>query len=362
MQVAIDEQIFAIQRYGGISRMFAELARQFVLHQVADVDLLPFDAPVVNRYLLDHPEIGDPLGARPARNEWSALARYLTRPGTHPSCDIVHNSFYLPHGLAPKRGAKRVVTVHDMIPELLPHTRRRLDWLTMKRRYVERADHIICVSAATQRDLQEVYGPVRAPVTVVHHGVDERFHPGAPRLDFLPQRYVLFVGNRDQYKDAQVLFEAFASIAEEDRSIQLLCVGGAGLSPHEVDWLRGRGIRERVSQRYLSDADMASAYTHAEVFVFPSRFEGFGLPALEAMASGTPAILARATSLPEVGGDAALYFEPGDVDRLTDLLAFVLHDSTVRARLSTAGLRRARRFTWQSSAERTAEVYRAVLA
>ena len=142
--MAFDEQIFAIQRYGGISRMFAQLARQFVLEPIEDVQVLPFNAPVVNRYLLDHPELSGPLGARQARNEWTALAHYLTRPQTHPRCEIVHNSFYLPHGLAPVKGAKRIVTVHDMIPERLPHTRRRLDRLTLKRRYVQRADHIIC--------------------------------------------------------------------------------------------------------------------------------------------------------------------------------------------------------------------------
>jgi glycosyltransferase involved in cell wall biosynthesis len=328
---------------------------------VADVELLPFDAPVVSRYLLDHPEIGGPMGARPARNEWTALARYLTRPGTHPDCEIVHNSFYLPHGLAPVRGAKRVVTVHDMIPERLPQTRRRLDWLTLKQRYVRSADHIICVSEATQRDLEDVYGPVDAPVTVVHHGVDERFHPGVPRLDYLPERYVLFVGNRDQYKDAGVLFEAFALLAQDHDDLHLLCVGGAGLDTQEVDWLRARGIRDRVSQRYLSDADMASAYAHATVFAFPSRFEGFGLPALESMASGTPVVLADATSLPEVGGEAALYFEPGNVEQLRAQIERVLGDQTLRELLVARGLARAANFTWSRAAERTAEVYRATL-
>lgn len=361
MRVAIDEQIFAIQRFGGISRMFAELARQFVISESREVVLLPFNAPVVNRYLLDHPELAVPLGAREARSEWSALARYFLRPGIHPACDIVHNSFYLPHGLAPVKGAKRVVTVHDMIPERLPETRRRLDWLTLKRRYVDKADHIICVSEATHRDLIDVYGPLKAPVTVVHHGVDERFHPDVPRLDFLPARYILFVGNRDQYKDANVLFKAFASIANDHPDLSLLCVGGAGLTSQESQWLVNNGIRDRVSQRYLSDTEMASAYANAEIFVFPSRFEGFGLPALEAMASGTPVILARATSLPEVGGDAALYFEPGNVPELTTILSDLLADRSRQAILANAGLQRAAQFTWTAAAERTTSVYRRVL-
>ena len=358
MRVAFDEQIFAIQRYGGISRMFAQLARQFVLEPIEDVQVLPFNAPVVNRYLLDHPELSGPLGAREARNEWTALAHYLTRPQTHPRCEIVHNSFYLPHGLAPVKGAKRIVTVHDMIPECLPHTRRRLDRLTLKRRYVQRADHIICVSEAPRDDLESIYGPLDVPVSVVHHGVDERFHPDVPRLDVLPERYVLFVGNRGQYKDAQVLFEAFAAIARDFPDLHLLCVGGAGLSPREVQWLTERGIRDRVSQRYLSDAEIASAYAHAEVFVFPSRFEGFGLPALEAMASGTPVILANATSLPEVGADAAVYFTPGNAEELASALASVLTDPLIQQQLITRGRERAATFTWHAAAEKTAAVYR----
>jgi len=359
--VAFDEQIFAIQRYGGISRMFAQLARQFVLDPIADLQVLPFNAPVVNRYLLDHPEISRPLGAREARNEWTALAHYLARVQTHPRCEIVHNSFYLPHGLAPVKGAKRIVTVHDMIPERLPQTRRRLDRLTLKHRYVKQADHIICVSEATRDDLEAIYGPLDTPVSVVHHGVDERFRPDVPKLDVLPERYVLFVGNRGQYKDAQVLFEAFAHITRDFPDVHLLCVGGAGLTPREIQWLTERGIRDRVSQRYLSDDGIASAYAHTEVFVFPSRFEGFGLPALEAMASGTPVILANATSLPEVGAEAAIYFTPGDAVELARTLASVLDDRALRDRMTTLGRERAAGFTWTAAARKTADAYRHAL-
>ena len=106
---------------------------------------------------------------------------------------------------------------------------------------------------------------------------------------------------------------------------------------------------------------MASAYAHAELFVFPSHFEGFGLPALEAMACGTPAILARATSLPEVGGDAAAYFEPGDDRELAETILRLLDDAGAREDLRSRGLERAREFTWTRAAERTATAYRAAL-
>lgn len=358
MRVALDEQIFAIQPYGGISRMFAELAQQFSSGQIPDVELLPLSAPIVNRYLLENADLRAKLHARTARNPWTALARYMSRVRPKVEADIVHNTFYLPHGLVPTRGAKRIVTVHDMIPELLPQSRRRLDFLTLKERYVESADHIICVSEATKQDLIKVYGPPRAPISIVHHGVDPRFHPDVPKADFLPDRYVLHVGHRSHYKDADVYFKAFARIAQEDPELQLLCVGGDGLSERESKRLVELGIRDRVSQRYLPDSAMASAYAHALAFVFPSHFEGFGLPALEAMACGTPVVLAAATSLPEVGGDAAEYFVPGSDEDLAEVLGSLLNNSERQKELRARGFARAAEFTWPRAARQTAEVYR----
>lgn len=361
MRVALDEQIFAIQPVGGISRMFAEIADQFQQGQPPDIDLVPFQSPIVNKYVLDNKDLSASLQARRARSSWTALASYFARLGRPPESDIVHNTFYLPHGLDGRRSAKRVVTIHDMIPELMPRTRRRLDLLTLKERYVRSADQVICVSEATKQDLLKVYGLVDAPVHVIHHGVSPRFQPGIDRADFLPKRYILFVGHRHQYKDAEVLFRAFAHVAQVDPEIELLCVGGNGLTRQESSVLENLGVRQRVSQRFLADDLMASAYANAEVFVFPSHFEGFGLPALEAMASGVPTILARATSLPEVGGDAALYFEPGAVDALASAITTVLNDEGVRNDLIRSGQARAGEFTWQRSAEQTAEVYRQAL-
>ena len=361
MRVALDEQIFAIQPYGGISRMFAELASQFVQGSPPGVELNPFQSPIVNRYVLDDDELIERLRVREARNPWTALAAYFSKVTPRTQAEIVHNTFYLPHGLATHRSAKRVVTVHDMIPELMPRTRRRLDFVTLKRRYVQSADQVICVSESTKQDLLKVYGLIDAPIHVIHHGVNPRFTPAAPRADFLPDRYVLFVGHRHQYKDADVLFRAFAKVSRDDPDIRLLCVGGNGLSPKEAELLEGLGIRDKVSQRFLTDELIASAYAHAAVFVFPSHFEGFGLPALEAMASGAPTILARATSLPEVGGGASLYFEPGAVDELAIQIQRVLTDEDLRSQLINQGLERSRHFTWARTAEQTAEVYEQAL-
>lgn len=362
MRVAFDEQIFAIQRFGGISRLFAELARQFATGTVEDIELVPISAPIVNRYLLDDQLVSKALRVTEARSSYTALARYLALPRPKGGADIVHNTFYLPHGLAGFSGAKRIVTVHDMIPERMPWTRRRLDFLTLKRRYIQRADHIICVSEATREDMLDFYGHVAAPITVVHHGVDPVFRPESPRWPDLPDRYVLFVGNRGQYKDADVLLRAFAMLADTHPEVELLFVGGGQLNRAEREQIDALGVRGKVTQRSLPDAEMAAAYGQALLCVFPSRYEGFGLPALEAMACGTTTVLARATSLPEVGGDAAAYFEPGDADALAAQMTRLLDDSDAASALRKRGIERASGFSWSRCAAETAAVYRGTLA
>lgn len=361
MRLAFDEQIFAAQHYGGISRLFAELSKQFLSDDSLGVELLPLDAPIVNRYLLDDPLLRQRLRVSEAGSSIAALGRYFTHTRPRTRVDVVHNTFYLPHGLAGYPGARRVVTVHDMIPEFLPRTRRRLDFVTLKKRYVMSADHVICVSQATRADLLRAYGSFSAPISVVHHGVDPVFQPAAPPVRGLPSRYVLFVGNRGQYKDADVLMRAFAILHRAVEEVSLVFVGGGGFTTRERKQLTSLGIDGVTAQVSLPDAQMPGAYAHALVCVFPSRFEGFGLPALEAMACGTPAVLARSTSLPEVGGDAAAYFTPGSAEELADVVRDLLDDDARRMSLAAAGIERARGFTWGAAARATTDIYKTLV-
>lgn len=357
----MDEQIFAIQPYGGISRLFTELAREFLAYPDHGVDLLPLSAPIVNRYILDNSELATRLATRPARNQWTALAWYFSHIERR-RADVIHNTFYLPHGLAAARGSKRVVTVYDMIPERMPDTRRRLDFLTLKRRYVEKADHIICISEATRDDLEDIYGKLNKPVSVVPLGVDPRFNPQVDRINRLPENYILFVGHRGQYKNASVLVQAFSDLATKFPDLQVAYVGGGRFTTTEQNVIKQFGLTGRVVQIDLPDESMPSAYAHAKAFVFPSHFEGFGLPVLEAMACAVPAVLARATSLPEVGGSAAAYFTPDNPEELAGELDAILSDSAKAEGMKQAGLRWAQQFPWSRTAEQTAEIYRQVLS
>lgn len=359
--MALDEQIFAVQSYGGISRLFYEKARAFTADPSLGVDLEPLNAPIVNEYVLHDPGLSEHLGVRRATGPYTALARFFTRRRRHEAVDLVHNTFYLPRGLSDHPGARRVVTVYDMIPELLPQTRRRLDFITEKHSYVRAADHIICISESTRRDLFKAYPDIHAPVTIAYPGVSSAFHPDVPRRSDLPEPYILHVGNRNSYKDGATLLRAFTAVAADLPDHTLLLVGGGPLTREERDLLQAGGVLTRVLQRTLTDADVPAAYAQAAVTVFPSRYEGFGLPAVEAMASGSPLILADTSSLPEVGGDAARYFPPGDDRMLAATLREILSDDVARADLRTRGIAQARRFTWPGYARANLEAYRAVL-
>lgn len=362
MRVALDEQIFAVQPYGGISRLFYEKAGAYVRDAAFGIGLEPLDAPVVNEYLLNDSELSARLGVRRVKSPYLALSHYLMRRRRRAEVDIVHNTFYLPRGLAEHRSARRVVTVYDMIPELLPRTRRRMDFLTEKHAYVRQAHHIVCISESTRRDLMRVYPDIHVPVTIAYPGVSEAFAPRLDRVADFPEPYILHVGNRSSYKDGMTLLRAFARIAKTFPDHALFLVGGGPLTREERDLITSARLSQRVHQRALPDSDVPGAYAQAAVTVFPSRYEGFGLPAVEAMASGSPLILADTSSLPEVGGEAALYFPAGDDVELAERISAVLSDGAAAVELRNAGFTQAAKFTWRGYAAANVDAYTAALS
>lgn len=361
MRISLDEQIFAIQAYGGISRLFYEKASFFSRDSSLGVELEPLNAPIVNEYLLGDPELVARLGVRRASGPYRALAHYFARRRNKQPSDVVHNTFYLPRGLSEHPHSKRVVTVYDMIPELLPKTRRRMDFLTEKQKYVARADHIICISESTKRDLLRIYPEIHAPISIAYPGVGPAFTPEAVHVETFPEPYVLHVGNRASYKDGATLLRAFAKIAARFPDHTLFLVGGGPLNREEREFIASAGLDTRVKQESLADHFVPSAYAQAAVTVFPSRYEGFGLPAVEAMASGSPLILSDISSLPEVGGSAAQYFTPGDDAALASVLIEILSDTERQQQLRTSGFAQAKKFTWHGYAEANARAYRSVL-
>lgn len=273
-------------------------------------------------------------------------------------CDVYFAANYFLPRLHAAVARRRVITIHDLtfkrFPELLQkETLENLDRQML--REVAAADAIVCVSESTRRDLLRYYDVDPARAFAIHSGLGTP--ATAEPLDGLPARYILFVSTIEPRKDLGTLIDAYERLRDTGAyDGSLVVVGKVGWKAESlVPRLRGRGI---VHLDYLRAPQLATVYERAEAFVFPSIYEGFGFPLLEAMARGVPSIAARSSSLPEIGGDAALYFEPRDVGGLAAQLTRVLGDATLRADLAARGRAQAARFRWDVAAARTLEVLR----
>jgi glycosyltransferase involved in cell wall biosynthesis len=278
--------------------------------------------------------------------------------------DLVHGTVNVLPELA--RGPA-VVTVHDLsfmrYPDRLSRWRKRyLDWAVA--RSVRRAARVIAVSGSTRDDLVELLRIPPEKVSVVPLGVDPSFTPAhgedaaPPPLGGRP--YILHVGTLEPRKNLEVLIEAFAGL-RRSRSIPhaLALVGGKGWSYQSIfDAVVRTGLQGHVHfLDYVGPGDLPLWYTCADLFAYPSVYEGFGLPVLEAMACGLPVVTTDSSSLRELAGGAALLVEPGSSEALQEAMGRILEDRALRDRLNAKGLRRAAQFSWPETARRTAIVY-----
>jgi glycosyltransferase involved in cell wall biosynthesis len=267
--------------------------------------------------------------------------------------DVAHFLYAIPPGY---RG-RSVVTIHDLSFEHMPDLmgfKDRLLFKTQVPRSVGRADRVLTGSEWTKRDLVERYDLPEERITVTTYGVDPAYTPDGPRGD---GRYALFVGAIQPRKDPLTAVEALALVNSD---LRLLLIGPEKLGADRVrDAVDRLGLGRRVEWKgHIERDELARLYRGAAVLVFPSRYEGFGLPVLEAMACGTPVVATTAGAIPEVAGDAAVLVEPGDPVALAGGIERALAD---RERLAAAGLERSRQFSWVETARQTLEVYRELI-
>lgn len=311
---------------------------------------------------------GLPEKARTVRllYEYTFLPAELARRGY----DLFHG---LSNFLPPRKVTRYVVTIHDLSyyvhPERCPWLRRQY-WYAMTRRTVELADAIITVSEASRRDIEHFFPSTKGRIYVVPNAAHARFrrlevpreatHLPALGIEF---PYVLFVGTLEPGKNVERVIRAFDSIAERFPRHHLVVAGDRG-------WLY-EGILEaaekaRAASRihligHQGDDVIVELMNFCEIFVFPSLYEGFGLPPLEAMACGAPVITSNVSSLPEVVGDAALLVNPLERDEIAEAMKRLLSDDQLRQQMREKGLERSRLFSWKNSARETLRVYQSVL-
>ena len=283
--------------------------------------------------------------------------------------DLLHYPNQFGGAFLPRR-VKRVATLHDLTPLLYPqlHPRSRvLGYRMLARQSLRRCDRVIVYSTNTRRDLLSHGMAEQGAIVNIPLGVNPRFKPAAASGAFidryqLARPFILTVGVLEPRKNQVLLFEVLRRLRERGEQLDLIIIGRPGWrwrSPLEQPQFKDLRPWVRIVED-VPDADLAEFYNRAAVFAYPSLYEGFGLPILEAMACGAPVVCATGSSLPEVAGDAALFADPRDAEGFTAQVARVLRDPALRTRMVEAGLQRAREFSWRRTAERTLAVYRSV--
>ncbi len=305
---------------------------------------------------------GRRLRGRAGKVWWEQVAWPVA---AHRSGTLLH----VPHLAPPVAVPRTIVTAHDAIPWVLPEYgagRLRRIYNTLIRLGLRRTRRIIAVSNWTRKELVAVLGVPADRIQVVHNGIAASLTatPGsrdpAMRQEYgLPARFALYLGALDARKNLGVLLQAWPEVWAAT-GVALVIAGRAprSASPAYVDWFRGHRDAPWLHViGEIPEVDKAGLYRSAAVFVFPSRYEGFGLDPLEAMACGVPVVASDATSVPEVVGDAAVLAGPDDVNAWTTAVADVLSDPNRAASLRDAGMARVRQFTWERAAEATMAVY-----
>ncbi len=363
IRVLFDHQIFSLQKYGGISRYFVELYKQFKSMSSSIEVVIPIlvsDNEYFNKAKERKPSMIENCEYKGKRPLFYFLNRIFQKfLFSSSKFDIIHSTYFDPEFLN-KSKCKKVVTVYDMIHEVFPFYFRNNDRTSeMKRKSVALADRVICISENTKKDLCRYFPIDEKKVDVVYLGSNMK-RTETQKL-CLPPRYLLFVGKRGQYKNFDNFIKAFSTLSELHSDLSVVACGGGTFSDEEILMLKGLKVQDKVFQRDFSDLDISEVYSRAFCFVFPSLYEGFGIPVLESFLTGCPALLSNRSSLPEIGGDAALYFNPDSVNSIRGQLEQVISNRELRKKMIRSGFEQAKKFPVSKVANDTIEVYKRVL-
>lgn len=382
MKVLYDPQAFDMQTHGGVSRCFAEL----YAHRPAFVDASISIKETNNVYLKDlgFPEAGDVykhfLCAKDTKLKhflfkltynlkYGKFSRWDKRPLINQyetesvikrgDFDIFHPTFYDDYFLRLIGKKPFIITVHDMIPEIfsIDHSQAK-----QKLAVIPKAAHIIAVSGQTKKDLVRIMNVPEEKVSVVYHGADEEPYIPSSTAPFA-EEYILYVGSRYVYKNFTAFCKSCVGILKRHPQLKIVCTG-VPFSPEEIQLFESLGIKDRMVHRFVQTRqELFDLYHYAITFVYPSKYEGFGISILEAYKADCPVMLNRASCFPEIAGDAAVFFdlnsEKSDFEEQFETLYRLTGDE--RGELIQRQRERMKLYSWSKSAAQLADVYKDVL-
>lgn len=360
MRVFYDYQIFVSQKYGGVSRYFIELWNGLdKLNQNTEIYTKVCFAQ--NEYYCKKKNVRQ---AEYKNEMLKNLVDYFNKV-VNVFCvsfgkyDIIHQTWSAHYGNRFCKG-RLVTTIHDMIHELyLPELKHEIE---NKKRAIFDSDMIIAISESTKRDILSFYPEIpESKIEVVYHGTNHLPTPQKPNGFVLPEHYILFVGQRKFYKNGDVAFLCMEKLLQKYTDLKMIFVGGGTFSDDEVTRMRNLGIYDAVSQVNVSDSELAYLYQNACCLIYPSLYEGFGFPILEAFDNNCPVICSNTSSMPEVAGEAALLVDPENADEICSCVSRIMNEPSTRERLIEKGRERVKMFTWEETARKTKKVYEKML-
>jgi len=357
-RVIFGPEIWSLQNEGGISRYFQELIRGLSESEISGKILTQNHAN--SRMSGARSERFEILSLKDLNNPYKEISRLLAQ---EPEGRIFHPTYYSKN-LVEIRGpkTKMVVTVFDMISELFlerkPRFRKVVD---EKRISLEKADHILSISRQTKDDLVRVYSVPEEKITVTYLGSNLHLLPSVTSETPAIGPFILYVGKRSGYKNFSNFVTAYSHSKSLMSNFSIIAVGGGEFSPRENLELQNLNIADKVSQINANDEVLAKYYRKAACLVYPSLYEGFGLPPVEAMSLNCVVIASSGGSIPEICNGAAEYFDPTNVDSIEQVLEATLADEQQMQKMRLMGLALAESFTWEKTAAKTIEAYKKIV-
>lgn len=360
--ITYDHQIFSWQKYGGISRYFFELSNQ--LHQGFDCNV-QIIAPFYICSLFSDKSLIRPKGIKIPKLH-PLITNHLIQPlNRHLSechfsnIDIFHKTYYDSFPGLPSK-TNKIITIYDMTHEIYANTFPKTDNTSqLKARSVSEADHIICISQNTKVDFLRYFPFAENKTSVVYLGEPKLKAVSAFTKDKFRKPYILYVGERFGYKNFDGLVKAYAHSSRLQNDFLLICFGGGTLRPYELALISSLKIpKNRIIHLSGTDAVLSNLYSSAAVFVYPSFYEGFGMPPLEAMSFSCPVACSNRSSLPEIVGQAAEMFNPAQVDEIAHAIENIVFSSDRTNSLIQHGKKQIESFSWNRCAQETLNIYK----
>lgn len=370
MKIVLDPQIFNSQEYGGISRYYTEifsiLSKKTNIHISVPIyitknvyfnqsSLISVKQKMNARIIKLLSFLGISTRTRVRKASFAELIKAVSPE----KFDLFIPTYYDPYFLEYINSKPFVLTVYDMIHELFPQYFLDDVQNISENKYLlmEKATKIIAVSENTKRDIIRLCPKIdSSKIEVIYHGCSINVNSNI-KVD-LPSKYILFVGVRENYKNFFFLANSIKEILHADSDLYLVCAGGGCFSEEENKFIEDLGLSRRIVQRNFEEEELCSYYKNAICFVFPSMYEGFGIPVLESMASGCPIVLTNSSSFPEVAGEAGIYFENNNQEDLRLKIVKVMTDNVFRTEQIQKGLSQVQKFTWDDAANKCLELFR----